>query len=185
MLGWKHIDYPGVLETFARAALSRIKHFDSLVEDRGNHSLDVELRGDQTKRRRLLQTMVVIHTDTEQDATDISYSQSPIVLNDDLPWMLERLHSSKIEREKQTWSRLINRSLDRLNPRQLDAVLVACDTEPLLAEELRWLTKVVELGSPEGGETESGLFRMATVGKERPNPASSRSSARQTNGKAP
>ncbi len=149
MLGWEHIDSPGVLEALARAALSRIKHHDSLVQDRSDHSLDVQLREEQAKRRRLLDNMVVIHADADEDVTEIAYSQSPIVLTEDLPWMIERLSSAHTERTKQTWSRLISRSLDRGNPRQIDAVLVACETEPVLAEDLRWLLKPVELGSPE------------------------------------
>ena len=149
MLGWEQIDSPGVLEALARAALSRIKHHDSLIEDRGDRSLDVQLREDHAKRRRLLENMVVIHANADEDVTELAYSQSPIVLTEDLPWMIEQLHSSKIERTKQTWSRLISRSLDRGNPRQIDAVLVACETEAVLAEELRWLIKPVELGSPE------------------------------------
>ena len=80
-LGWKHIDYPGVLEAFAKAALSRIKHFDSLVEGRSDRSLDLQLRQDSGKRRRLLETLVVIHANTAEDVTEISYSQSPVVVS--------------------------------------------------------------------------------------------------------
>jgi predicted NACHT family NTPase len=149
IMGWEHLDFPGVLEAFARAALSRIKNHDGLVGDRHDRSLDVQLRENHAKRHGLLESIVVSHANSEEHATEIAYSRSPIVLSEDLPWMIERLHSSKIERAKQIWSRLISRSLDRGNPRQIDAVLVACDTEPILAEEMRWLIKPVELGSPE------------------------------------
>ena len=147
ILGWEHLDFPGVLEAFAEAAFSRIKHHDSLVEDRSDYSLDTQIREDHAKRRRLLGSMVFARP--EKDTTEIVYSQPPLVLSQDLPWMIEQLHPSETARAKRIWSRLISRSLDRGDPRQIDAVLVACETEPILAEELRWLIKPVELGSPE------------------------------------
>ena len=147
IMGWEHLDFPGVLEAFARAAFSRIKHHENLVEDRSDHSLETQFREDHARRCRLLESMVFACS--EEDATEIVYGRPPLVLSQDLPWMIEQLHSSEIARAKQIWSRLISRSLDRGDPRQIDAVLVACDTEPILAEEFRWLIKPVELGSPE------------------------------------
>lgn len=155
MLGWEHIDSPGVLEAFARAALSRIKHHDSLVEDQSDHPLDIQLKQEHAKRRQLLESMVVFRAQADEDVAEIAYSQSPIVLTEDLPWMIERLHTSQTNQTKQTWSRLINRALDRRDGRQIDAVLVACETEPVLAEELRWLSKPVELGSQEAERLKS------------------------------
>jgi len=147
IMGWQYLEAPGVLDAFATAALSRIKHLESLVEDRSDYALDTQLREDHARRRRLLESMVFAFS--EGDANEIVYSRPPLVLSQDVPWMIEKLRSSELKREKQIWSRLINRSLDRGDPRQIDAVLVACETEPILAEELRWLIKPVELGSPE------------------------------------
>lgn len=156
--GWEHLEVPGVLEAFASAALSRIKHHNSLVHDRSDHSLDTQLREDHAKRRRLLQSMVFACP--EKDATEIVYSQPPLVLSQDLPWMIEQLHSSEMARAKRIWSRLISRSLDRGDPRQVDTVLVACETEPILAEELGWLIKPVELGSPEAEKMKAEYLKL-------------------------
>ena len=60
IMGWEHLDFPGVLEAFATAALSRIRHHESLVEDRDNRSLDAQLRENHAKRQRLLESMVAI-----------------------------------------------------------------------------------------------------------------------------
>lgn len=149
ILGWKNLDFPDVLEAFSKTALSRIRSHESLVEDGDDHSFNAEIRDDHSKRRRLLATMVTIGADARSDPTEITYSRSPIALSQDLLWMIEQLQSSERETEKRIWSRLINRSLDRNDPQQVEAVLVACELEPTLAEELRWLITPVELGSPE------------------------------------
>jgi predicted NACHT family NTPase len=146
-LGWDHVDFPAVLEAFARAALSRLKHDQSLIERR-DHSLDADLRADFAKRRRLLECMVVILGSEQEEAIKLACSRPPILLSEDFSWMIERLHLSS-DRTKQVWSRLIKWSLDQGDPRQVDAVLAACDAEPLLAKEFRWLIGPVELGSPE------------------------------------
>ena len=145
---WQHIESPGVLEAFAKAAFSRVKHYDPILGDRHVSQYNNALSDDE-KRRKLLETVLCIVSDPEKDLIQIVYSHPPIVLSRDVPWMIERLRASKSEPTRRMWARLIGRVFDWREPGQLDTILIVSSRCPILAEEFVWLIKPVELDSPE------------------------------------
>lgn len=59
LAGWAQIDAPGVLEAFAKAAFSRLKHHEGLFDTRNNRpSAMSELLDDTAKRHRLVAALV-------------------------------------------------------------------------------------------------------------------------------
>ena len=162
MMGWQHLDFPGVLEAFAKATFSRLKHYDNLLDDRRKKSIHQQLRQDHSRRQQLLAMIIHNECGSEQDATTIVDSVSLIAFREDVMWMLDQLATSGIGIEKSIWCQLISRSFDRTDGRQVDAVLTACDREKCLSEELDWLINPVELGSQRGND-EGRLSKMAEM----------------------
>ncbi len=145
MMGWQHLDFPGVLEAFARLRFRDGKHYDNLLDDRRKKSIHQQLRQDHSRRQQLLPMIIHNECGSEQDATTIVDSVSLIAFREDVMWMLDQLAMSGIGIEKSIWCQLVSRSFDRTDGRQVDAVLTACDREKCLSEELDWLINPVEL----------------------------------------
>jgi len=147
--GWEHLELPEVLEYFARAALSRLMHHDEIVRDRGGLSFTGTLSKEDEKRRRVVLAMLPLLSDPEEGSLRLVYSGTPMVLAQDVPWMIERLQEPRCESEKKTLAQLISWVFNWHEPEQVDAVLTACQDSPILAEEFAWLIKPVELNSSE------------------------------------
>jgi predicted NACHT family NTPase len=147
--GWEHVESPGVIEAFAEAALTRLKHHDQIVVGHHDPPFRSAVSGDDDKRRRVLEEIVPLLSDPEKDSTWLVYSRTPLVMSKDVPWMIERFQAAKSREIQLVWIQLIETALDWNERSQLDAVLIASQKSPLLADAFAWLFKPVELDSPE------------------------------------
>jgi len=146
---WEHLESPGVLQAFARVALSRLEHHDEIVGGHHDPPFTCMLGSDDEKRHRLLEVMLPLFSDPEKDSIWPVYSQTPIVISKDVPWLIARLQATASDRDKRMLAHLVSRAFNWRDPDQVDAVLVACEDNPILAEVFAWLLKPVELNSPE------------------------------------
>src|SRR2546427_6397245 len=148
LAGWKHLEFPEVIEAYAQASLSRFKHHEALVEERAKQSLDDQVRANNAKRQILSEAMIHHQSIAEQDVTEAAYRIWRLATGQDVLWMIGMLRTSGNETEKRIWCRLVSLSLDQRDARQVDAVLIGCDEEPTLAAEFQWLVTPTVLGSP-------------------------------------
>jgi len=150
-LAWEHLDSPGVLEAFAGAALSRLKHHVEIVGDFGDKEFK-EFRevliNDDMKRRQVLEAMVPMLSDPVKDSIWLVHSGTPVALSRDVPWMIECLKAVESKDAQQAWTQLIAKAFDWREPGQLDVVFPATQDCPILGEAFAWLFEPVELGSP-------------------------------------
>lgn len=137
---WQHLESPGVLKAFAKAALERLKHHEGIVGDR--------LNNEDEKRRQVLKTMLPMLSDPERDSFWLACSSTPLLLSKDIPWMIERLKTSRSEKSKRAWAQLINRLFDWRKLEYFDAIFSASKSSPILAETLAWILEPVDLISP-------------------------------------
>jgi hypothetical protein len=166
---WEHLDSPGVLEAFAKAALSRLEHYDEIVGNGVDAPIRKMLISYDIKRRQILETIVPLIPDQKKHtASWLLCARTPVVLSKDVPWMIERLQSSTSEKDLRIWAELIGRARDWSEPGQLDIVLIACQESPVLAEEFAWLIKPVELGSPEAKRMKDTYIKWQDHNQERP-----------------
>ncbi len=146
---WNHLQVPGVLHAFAAAALRRLRDRDEIAASDHDTEFADALQRDESQRRRLLEAMIPMISDPGRDSIVLVHSRTPVVLNNDVPWMIERLERSESREAKQVWTYLIQRAFDPQLPEQLDAIIVACRTNPVLAEAFASLISPIELDSPE------------------------------------
>jgi predicted NACHT family NTPase len=159
---WGNIESLGVLENFARAVICRLRHHDQILGNRSDQSFKSMLENDDCKRRLILEAMIPLLSDP-QEAVLLIYT--PIVLNKDISWMIERLQVSESEKDQRVWTQLITRTFDLNEPGQFEAVYDASQSIPILAEALSWLLKPIELNSPEAEKMKTDYLKRQELQK--------------------
>ena len=94
---WDHLELPGVLESFAKAALSRFRHYDEIVEDRIDRPFISIWHNSDERRHQVLKATLPMILETDLDC--LVYSKTPFVMSKDVPWMIGcKLQNEKILR---------------------------------------------------------------------------------------
>ena len=114
---WEHRHTPGVLEAFARTAVSTIYRFDGLFGERPNtYPPNKELDKfehafvDDTQGRRLLILLALPHLlANEIRASRLQLTWPPMVVPEDLDWLLGLLDSETDEQRRQQYAELVAR----------------------------------------------------------------------------
>lgn len=148
-LGWKYIDSENILEAYAKAILSRWKNFDEIVNGRRAAEFNVEVTNNDTKRRRVIETIVSLLGESDEGSEEWLHFRLPMPLNNDIFWMIQQLYECESKNSQRVWARLISWTFDKENPEQIDAILTAAQENSILVEAIPWLFKVVDLNSPE------------------------------------
>ena len=145
---WLHLDEPGVLAPFANIALARLTSHDEIAAspDGATPFADL-LRDSEAKRRRVVEAILPMLRDPSRDWFVLIHSDTPLLYNSDLLWLIEQLARAETPQVQELWSHLIGRLIDISNVRQFDAVLSACHEHPVLASELVWLIEPIDINS--------------------------------------
>jgi predicted NACHT family NTPase len=158
--GWGHLDDRGVLVSFARAAVMRLKQHDHLVggEERAEF---VRCFGEEREKRlRLLEAMVTVLIRLDVDPLYLLIADVPLVTPDDIPWLIRRLQRTRSRRLQQVWAGLIERVFIRSDPTRMDMILEACKDNEALRDAFSWLLTPVRLDSPEAERMRADYNRM-------------------------
>ena len=151
--GWKHLDTPGVLEAFARAALSRLRHHNQLVGDHHERlNFEMAVRAEDDKRHSLLVALLALIPDIQQVQVLLVYTGSALVLSKDVPWMLEQFETADSEPARGVWARVIEAAFARSDGEHYDLVFAAYSRDAILAQMLAWAFEPVALDSPKAQE---------------------------------
>jgi predicted NACHT family NTPase len=157
---WEHLDSPEVLEAFAKVVLSRFKHYDRIVVDHYETNFKNILSNEDSKRRRLLETILHLIPNPTKPTVRLVSSATPLVLSKDVTWMIERLRDEKSKKKQLIWAKLINWAFDRREPSQLDVIIDTCQSNQILAETFSWLLKPIELNSPEAEKMKADYLEI-------------------------
>ncbi len=146
---WENLDSPGVLDAFARAALSRVKLHDEIVKESSEQDFRTQLIEEDEKRRKVLKAMIPRIRDPEREVFWLSYPRTPVVLSKDVEWMLDQVKAAETEKEQSVWAHLIYNVFDIGNITQIDSLLVACQSIQILENKFKSLVRPVKLDSAE------------------------------------
>lgn len=159
LLAWEHLKLPGVLELFAKIAMSCLENHDVIAGEYHNSPFREVLRDNPDKRRKLLRAMLSMHVDPEKDLVLFVYSGTPVVLTEDIPWMIERLLAIDCEEEQRKWAQLIFTAFDWRERSQAEAILIACKESSVLARTFKGLFEPVEIESPEAKKSREDYLK--------------------------
>lgn len=146
---WDNLEYPGVLEAFSNAVISRVREHDSVL--RGDHesSFRVILTNEDEKRRSVLRCMINILSPSDKLLSYIAYYKTPFALDKDMSWMICHLREEKSQECQAKWAQVIKAVFNPWDSTQVNAVLDAVQDLPVLAEFFHDFITPIELDSPE------------------------------------
>jgi hypothetical protein len=134
-----------IIIPLSRAIFSRLKN-DYQIFEKDSSSLCIS--SDEI-RRHILEIIIPLITDPK-DSNCLVYTETPLVLREDIPWMIEHLHRSNSEKIQQNWANLIEKVFDREAITQyMNDVLLACQINPILKNVFKRLIEPVRLDSIE------------------------------------
>lgn len=169
--GWDNLNAPNVLEAYARATLSRLLQYRSIVERRYGgtptnllekrvDAFSKEIVNDHQRRRQLLTAVVSLLDDPKEQYLYLNSSNTLLITSDDLSWLISQL--SEISDEYQdTYLRLVELAANRQNAEHLDIISYAIDSGQLPDRFSTYLS--VAINSPRA----ESARRMIQIGRER------------------
>ncbi|MDP9478988.1 MAG: hypothetical protein M3R38_25465, partial [Actinomycetota bacterium] len=160
LLSWEHFDAPGVREAFARAALARLRQHDEIAQDgevgiftgHRKPSLRERIADDGEKRHALLEEILDLLEAEGDDASVLVHSSTPLVLDEDMAWLLEKLEATASERRRAALAALIQQAFYRGSGAQHELVYLAYQRNSALADEVGRFFDPIELSSEQAEE---------------------------------
>jgi predicted NACHT family NTPase len=121
---WENLDAPGVLQAFGRAALSRVDKLDGIVTERGigndaNRGFIDDLSKQDEKRHRVLEVILPLVEEFDKNYVWLFFSHTPLVLEKDIRWLVDKAKATINEDEQHRWALLIERIASWYTPEQL------------------------------------------------------------------
>lgn len=172
---WHNLDIPGVVDAFAKAALSRLQADEDIVEQENRDDKDAErfrkqLREDNEKRRRVAAATLRLISATQQQSLSLIFSDTPLFTREDIPWLVARLMTSSTEDEQTILVELIERMFYARNAQYFELVYDACQKNKLLAEKFSWLLNPIRLDSPEAQAQKEAHYKQVARQERRAKP---------------
>ena len=169
MLAWQYLEMPEIAQAFAQVARQRFERHDALIGDgilpssarvgqEDAHAFMQHLREDAGKRRLLLEALLPLWQESSPALSALIFSQTPIVYEEDMPWLLERLQQETDEPTQRKLVQLISRLFRMWIPAHVEAVCEASQTQPLLAHAFAWLLEPVFMHSPQAQELKQAYY---------------------------
>lgn len=156
---WNYLENKEILKEFTKIVSFRLQKRDKLFElnsEEGKVYFDQLLSEDDEKRRQLIEEILSTIPESEQNPlwlSGFSRYSTPIVLEKDLLWLIERLQVSDSEHIQKLYAKLLEWKLEikiyrRGNPilwQEVDALLEASQNNEILKEVLLPYIKPVDL----------------------------------------
>lgn len=154
LLAWEHLlDVPGVLKSFAKAALARLRQYDELVRERESifeanedQPFADRIAGDDEKRRSLIGELLKL-LDDEGDVWQLVRYKVRLVLKQDAAWLLGWLEGETSDRTRAMLAAVVREAFDRWDDEQRELVYRAYQRNPALADEVGRFFDPIELSS--------------------------------------
>ena len=164
-----NLSSPSLIDPFAKAAASLLIHDYRLIDtNKGPFCLCKE-----EIRHEIVLRMLPKLVEAKAYLGCLVDFETPLILNKDIPWMIECLHRAESEQLQRAWASLIEMSLDQsVVVKYLDLILVACKSNSILASTFSKIIDPIDLSSAKAKEMkERYLKRQRHLGDiEKPIP---------------
>ena len=152
LLSWEHLDDPGVLEAYARAALARLRHEHAILQEKQSAfaapdgpSFRERVAADDRKRRGLVEEMLVLLRG--EDAWLLVQHRTPLLLGKDAAWIIEKLEAETSEQKRAPLAALVRWAFHGWGDEQHALLYGAYERNPALADEVGHFFDAIELSS--------------------------------------
>jgi len=127
--GWDNIENPEIGPVFVRLVEKRLQNYEEARSFSKDKSYLAEIKL-QPKKRRLLIELLVKLIDNPQNVWGLLSVGSPIVLYDDLEWIVEKIEIEGILEKKAVWAQILYYLIDRNNPDDVMKAFSTYETYP-------------------------------------------------------
>ena len=159
-----HLKSTHVLVAFAKAIFSRLKADYVIIENRPKNTIKFEIR----ERRSILEILIPLFTNPKQDSSSLAYSDTPLVLREDIPWLISKLERSESDQHQRGWAELIDKIFDiQAMSEYSDLILQACRRNTILDELLSPYIKPIKLNSLEAEKMKERYSRKLMLERQR------------------
>lgn len=159
LLAWEHLDAPDVRESFARAALARLREYDEVVQERrtifivsDEPSFRDRVAADDRKRRGLMEAMLGLLKGKEDDAWLLVHYKTPLLLVKDAAWLIGKLEATPPGKERAVLATLVRRTFYGWGDEQHELLYLAYQRNPALVDEVGRFFDPIELTSEQAEE---------------------------------
>ena len=181
MLAWLHLETPEIAQAFAQVARQRFERHDAMIGDgifpsnarasQGDmHEFMQRLREDVGRRRLLLEALLPLWQESSPALASLVYARTPVVYGEDMPWLLARLQQETDEPTRHKLVQIISLVFREWVPAHVEAIFEASETQPLLAQQFRWLLEPILIDSPEARELKRAYYAQQERHEPLPNP---------------
>lgn len=170
---WENFDIPGVAESFTQVALVQWREYQRTIthDSKLQEQFAASLLRDSRKRRTLIEQAVSTIAGVKEDPFFLVSSLTDnVLISEDIYWMLESLQISNCEKVQKIWTQLIQRSFNRQDAKQIDAVIIATQTNLALQETFASYFMPIELDSAQANQLRADYLRMQEMQDRRKNP---------------
>ncbi len=169
---WENFDLPGISENFTKLALVQWREYQRIITSDGKlqEQFASSLFKDIEKRHTLIEQAVLMFAGTEEDPCFPLSSTENILASEDIFWMLEKLESSNCEKVQKVWSQLIQWSFNRQDVKQIDALILATETNNILQKIFLSYFAPIELNSAQADKLRADYLRRQEMQERRQNP---------------
>ncbi|WP_229536375.1 NACHT domain-containing protein [Pelosinus baikalensis] len=110
LYAWANIEIPGVLELFAKVVLRRTRAHEDIIGDRYRDNTFKFNAEDDTKRRLLVEKLVVMLDPEKDNGYELIMSRPPLVSIDDIEWLFIKINQTTDEPigQQRLWAHLLN-----------------------------------------------------------------------------
>lgn len=168
----QHLDIPAILNSLAKALAAGLERYHAIRD-----CLSSRARKDQPhflahleSRRMVVAAMLPLIQDPKKAIYEFCLDETPLVRQEDLHWLIERLHAEDSDAEAQKWAVLIRNVFGFRIPDHFDAVYYAAEANPVLRSEIAHWIEPIRLDSPEAEKLRQQHAQMEQWKQEKENP---------------
>lgn len=160
---WEHFDLPGIAKGFTKVALIQWREHQRVITSNSKLSQQFELSLIEAieKRRKLIEQAVLMVSNSEEEPYFLLSSATETILaKGDIFWMLEKLQNTGSEKAQQFWVQLIRWSFHSNDPKEIDAIVAATQTNNNLREEFISYFEPIKLNSAKSEKMKADYLQM-------------------------
>ncbi|HEX7318554.1 MAG TPA: hypothetical protein VF297_31895 [Pyrinomonadaceae bacterium] len=145
---WEALDSSDVADAFAEAMVAMLKRHEDVVERPQRQQAGSLFLGDDSKRRRVLERVIVRIENAEDDWVLLIQSQVLSLTEHDMAWLIEQCEATESPEMQRALAKAIKYFLWRGVPEHLSLVHSACPRNKILSDEVSELIAPVQRESP-------------------------------------
>ena len=156
----QHVDDPDIAVPLASTVFSRIRKGPEIVGSLSRDEFQEALQASGEARQKLIRQMLPHFTGSSNETVWLEYGSTPLLRSEDVRWLIGLYDEVEDELQQRTLANLVRRVFDSSDAGQTDAIIVAAQQHPVLAEEFAWMLKPIELGSEKANQLKAEYFQV-------------------------